>query len=57
MGAIVEALTLDQVVRSTRSERELEWRHEHPRFVESAEAVYREWKAARAPGLPSTTLS
>jgi len=47
LGGLADALTLDQVVRSTRSERELGWRHEHPRFVDSAEAVYREWKEAR----------
>ncbi|HEX7117139.1 MAG TPA: NAD-dependent epimerase/dehydratase family protein [Longimicrobiales bacterium] len=48
LGGLVDALTLDQVVRSTRSERELGWRHEHPRFVESAASVYAEWEAARA---------
>ncbi|HEX6938504.1 MAG TPA: NAD-dependent epimerase/dehydratase family protein [Longimicrobiales bacterium] len=48
LGGLVDALLLDQVVRSTRSERELGWRHEHPPFVESADAVYREWRESRA---------
>lgn len=53
LGALADALTLDQVVRSTRSERELGWRHEHPRFVESAESAYQEWRAAN-PAIAAT---
>ncbi len=48
MGPLADALALDQVIVSNRSERELGWRHEHPRFVESAEEVYREWREAGA---------
>ncbi len=53
LGGFADALTLDQVVRSTRSERELSWRHEHAPFVESAEAVYREWLESRS--VPAAT--
>lgn len=42
-AAYTEALVMDQVVVSPRSEA-LGWSHEHPRFVESADSVYEEWK-------------
>jgi len=44
MGALADALALDQVVASNRSREVLGWWHEHPRFVDSADALYREWK-------------
>jgi nucleoside-diphosphate-sugar epimerase len=48
MGPVADALVLDQVIVSSRSERELGWRHEHPRFIDSADDVYKEWLEARA---------
>lgn len=47
MGAVADALVLDQVVVSPRAH-ELGWRHEHPPFVESAADLYREWREAGA---------
>lgn len=46
MGALADALVLDQVVVSTRAA-ELGWAPEHPPFLESAGEVFREWEEAR----------
>lgn len=43
MGAFADALTMDQVVGCRRA-RDFGWQPEHPPFIDSAEAVYREWK-------------
>lgn len=43
MGAFADALTLDQVVGCRRAH-DFGWAPEHPPFIESAPAVYREWK-------------
>lgn len=43
MGAFADALTMDQVVGCRRAHA-FGWRPEHPPFIESADAVYREWK-------------
>ena len=45
MGPGAEALTLDQVICARQAE-SLGWRPAHPPFIESVEAVYREWKEA-----------
>lgn len=42
-GPFADALVMDQVMICPRS-RELGWEPEHPPFVESADAVYAEWK-------------
>ncbi len=44
MGAFADALVMDQVMASTRSQA-LGWRHQHPAFVDSAPEVYAEWQA------------
>ncbi|MEJ2503632.1 MAG: NAD-dependent epimerase/dehydratase family protein [Gemmatimonadota bacterium] len=44
MGPFADALTMNQVLGWPRS-RALGWEPVHPPFEESAEAVYREWKA------------
>lgn len=43
MGAFADALTMDQVVGCRRAH-EFGWEPEHPPFIESADAIYREWK-------------
>jgi nucleoside-diphosphate-sugar epimerase len=43
LGAFADALTMDQVVGCRRAHA-FGWEPEHPPFMESAEAVYREWK-------------
>ncbi len=43
MGNFADALTMDQVMGCARA-RELGWEPEHAPFLESADAVYREWK-------------
>lgn len=44
MGAFADALTMDQVVGCRRAHA-FGWEPGHPPFIESAEDVYREWKA------------
>ena len=43
MGELADALTLDQVVGCRRAH-DFGWAPEHPPFIESAAAVYEEWK-------------
>lgn len=43
MGPLADGLCLDQTVKTTRSA-ELGWEPEHPPFIESAAAVFAEWK-------------
>ena len=47
MGALADALTMDQVVGCRRA-RAFGWKPEHPPFLESAGAVYREYRRSRA---------
>lgn len=47
MGAFADALAMDQVVGCARS-LDFGWAPEHPPFVDSADAVYREWKSQPA---------
>ena len=47
MGAVVDALILDQVIASGRNV-EIGWRPLHESFLGEAEAVYAEWKATRS---------
>lgn len=47
MGAIVDALILDQVIESRRNV-ELGWSPQHENFLGEAPRAYAEWKAARA---------
>lgn len=42
LGAFADALTMDQVLGCDRA-RAFGWEPEHPRFLKSAESVYREW--------------
>jgi nucleoside-diphosphate-sugar epimerase len=44
MGDFADALTMNQVMGCRRS-RELGWEPEHPPFLESADAVFDEWKS------------
>lgn len=44
MGEFADALTMDQVLGCGRAH-QLGWEPAHPPFMESADAVYREWKA------------
>ncbi|MDX1674009.1 MAG: NAD-dependent epimerase/dehydratase family protein [Longimicrobiales bacterium] len=43
LGAFADALTMDQVVGCRRAH-DFGWEPDHEPFIESAEAVYREWK-------------
>ncbi len=54
MGAFADALTMDQVMGCGRS-RELGWTPEHAPFVESADAVFREWAGADRRPMSSAT--
>lgn len=45
MGAFADALTMDQVVGCSRA-RSFGWAPRHAPFVDSADALYREWKKA-----------
>ncbi|HSB60576.1 MAG TPA: NAD-dependent epimerase/dehydratase family protein [Vicinamibacteria bacterium] len=48
MGPFADALVLDQAVDPAKAKRRLGWEPRHRGFVAEAEALYREWKAARA---------
>ncbi|MEJ2215026.1 MAG: NAD-dependent epimerase/dehydratase family protein [Gemmatimonadota bacterium] len=54
MGAFADALVMDQVMASPRSHA-LGWRHQHPPFMDSAAAVFAEWRAG--PGLSRSSDS
>ena len=46
MGPIVECLTLDQHVDSSKAARLLGWQPRHGGFVDGVERYYRSWKSA-----------
>jgi nucleoside-diphosphate-sugar epimerase len=48
MGAMAEALAINQIVDNSKARRLLDWQPKHQGFIPEVETYYRAWKASQA---------